>query len=219
MMTMRQWIDEIKRQTTQADRWVKQRFERLQPYRHYAVQLETWNSQYRGLEWDWLNDLDELGRYAMIAGYIRRLKPGGSVLDVGCGVGLLQQQLAGGYTRYLGIDISVESLKMARLRQNASTHFLVADGATFVPPYAVDTVVFNECLYYFEHPFEVVAHYRSFLKRQGLVIISMYHETTPRRIWAGLSQRFRLVDGIRLEHVTGKGWTVKVFTVTGDNFV
>src|SRR5262245_50731925 len=67
----------------------------------------VWESQYRNRYWDFLTGLEEVPHYSVIAGYLRFLKPGGSVLDVGCGEGILQTCFgSGAYSRYVGIDWS-----------------------------------------------------------------------------------------------------------------
>src|SRR5687767_13442204 len=49
----------------------------------------AWEEQYRAGRWSFMRGLDESARYAVIAAFVRRLAPGGAVLDVGCGEGLL----------------------------------------------------------------------------------------------------------------------------------
>jgi 2-polyprenyl-3-methyl-5-hydroxy-6-metoxy-1,4-benzoquinol methylase len=54
-----------------------------------------WNREYTEGGWDWLRNIDELAHHCVLAGYVSYLKPGGSVLDVGCGEGVFQEQLRG----------------------------------------------------------------------------------------------------------------------------
>src|SRR5438876_6993820 len=75
---------------------------------------EEWDSQYEKGHWEYMKCLEEVGRYSLIAGYIHYLKPGGSILDVGCGEGILQQRLnLDGISKYVGIDISKVAIDAA----------------------------------------------------------------------------------------------------------
>jgi hypothetical protein len=50
---------------------------------------EEWEKQYLFGKWKFMNQIDELALYSVIVGYIEYLKPGGAILDVGCGEGIL----------------------------------------------------------------------------------------------------------------------------------
>jgi 2-polyprenyl-3-methyl-5-hydroxy-6-metoxy-1,4-benzoquinol methylase len=66
-----------------------------------------WDSMYEQGEWDYLTKIDELGHYSLLVGYCQYLNPKGKILDIGCGEGLLQQQLRYlPYQSYLGVDVS-----------------------------------------------------------------------------------------------------------------
>src|SRR6059036_1730174 len=43
---------------------------------------EVWDSQYQKGNWNFLRQLDELGRYSLLAGFIQHLKGRGAILDV-----------------------------------------------------------------------------------------------------------------------------------------
>src|SRR4051794_906826 len=72
---------------------------------------DAWDRQYRLGQWNHLNSLDELDRYAVIAGYIRFFFEQAEILDVGCGHGgLLRVLQPECFKQYLGIDISHEAV-------------------------------------------------------------------------------------------------------------
>jgi 2-polyprenyl-3-methyl-5-hydroxy-6-metoxy-1,4-benzoquinol methylase len=80
--------------------------------------------------------------------YYTHYRPGGSLLDVGCGEGVLQRRLrALGYARYLGIDSSEEAIARAQTERDARTEFRCADAETYMPQDRFDVIVFNEVLY------------------------------------------------------------------------
>jgi hypothetical protein len=87
---------------------------RLRPYRKPDISQEQWEQEYREGCWSYLQNARELAHYSMIIGYYTHYRPGGSLLDVGCGEGVLQRRLrALGYARYLGIDSSEEAIARA----------------------------------------------------------------------------------------------------------
>src|SRR5882724_1326205 len=91
------------------------------------VAKDVWEEQYRHGGWEFMRDLNELARYSVIAGYLHYLHPGGSVLDVGSGEGLLRDHLLPfGYARYHGIDLSAAAIAHAAPRAGESTTFAVA---------------------------------------------------------------------------------------------
>ena len=50
------------------------------------ISVDAWNCQYASGHWDYLANISELGRYAVVASYVGRLRPRGTVLDVGWGL-------------------------------------------------------------------------------------------------------------------------------------
>lgn len=65
----------------------------------------TWNAEYEAGRWTYLGQLPELARFSVLIGY--HFKPGGSILDIGCGEGVLYERMqAHGYSRYVGVDLS-----------------------------------------------------------------------------------------------------------------
>jgi 2-polyprenyl-3-methyl-5-hydroxy-6-metoxy-1,4-benzoquinol methylase len=194
-----------------ARRWLARRLRRRRRGGIAADPARKWEDEYRSGKWGWLRDLSELGRYGVIAAYVRRLKPGGVVLDVGCGEGVLQEHLAGAYSAYTGIDFSADAIRRASARQDARTRFVVADATKFSARERFDVVIMNECLYLFDDPVAVARGYESMLNPGGLMIVSMYGEAKPRRIWRALAGRYLALDEQHVVHPTGKTWVVKVF--------
>lgn len=174
------------------------------------VAKQVWEEQYRSGQWQLLRRLDELARYSVIAGYLHHLKPGGSVLDVGCGEGLLADHLRPfGYSRYLGVDLSEAAVEQAAARKDAKTSFAAADAELYVPPERWDAVVFNECLYYFRDPLGTVRRYERFLEEGGLLIISTFRSRRADVIGRRLVAPHRLLEETAVSNRRGT-WVVRV---------
>jgi len=142
------------------------------------VEKEIWDLQYTNKRWNYLSGYEEASHYSVIVGYIQYFKPTGSILDIGCGEGILQARLtACGYSRYVGIDISDAAIQKARLREDAQTVFLSGDAESYIPLEPFDVIVFNEVLYYFNDPLKIFARYMDFLKEDGILITSLFWTT------------------------------------------
>lgn len=163
------------------------------------VSKEVWESQYLNGYWNFLNQLDELAHYSIILGYIRFFKYGGSILDIGCGEGILQEKLTlYDYSKYVGIDISEAAINQASRKRNDKTFFINADAANYAPIESFDVIVFNEILYYFEDPLKVVERYESSLKENGIFIVSLYMTERSLAIWRRLKDAYLSVDEVQI---------------------
>ncbi|MHB1951583.1 MAG: class I SAM-dependent methyltransferase [Acidiferrobacteraceae bacterium] len=171
---------------------------------------EQWDLEYRNGRWDYLSGLDELAHYCVIAGYCRQLGRGGSVLDVGCGEGILCDVLhETEYSFFLGIDFSEQAIRRASSRAREGKRlFCVADMHDFDPQRQFNIVVFNESLYYSHSPADVLRRYMRFLGPGGLVIVSMY---LPRRapIWTKIGSVGRIVDEVQIRNRRAT-WTCRL---------
>src|ERR1700741_4727116 len=87
-----------------AGRWLQSLVDRGRRSDGLLQSAQTWEAQYAAGKWDYLAELSELSRFSILAGYICHLKPGGAVLDTGCGQGALLRRLpSDSYSRYVGI--------------------------------------------------------------------------------------------------------------------
>lgn len=109
-----------------------------------------WNKEFAAGSWNHLVDTQNDFVYGVIARYLR----GGSILDLGCGVGSTGAELpVDGYRSYTGVDISDVALADARARAErlgrASTNlFIQSDIESYDPPNPLDVILLRECLYY-----------------------------------------------------------------------
>lgn len=161
---------------------------------------EDWDADYRTNVWTYMAALEEVSRYAVIAGYITYLKRGScSLLDVGCGEGVLLDRLRPhGYIKYVGVDVSNIAVAKLIRKQDPKTVFLQADAETFQPTEAYDVIVFNEALYYFHAPLDTLKRYVRFLRPDGILIISTYAlSKRASAILRSAKALFNLVDETR----------------------
>ncbi|MCF7804654.1 MAG: class I SAM-dependent methyltransferase [Candidatus Marinimicrobia bacterium] len=190
---------------------------RFQPFRYFRVSRKQWNEQYREGEWEYLCSPEQSAHYAVIAEFVHWYAPDGSVLDVGCGEGILQPTLARyGYSTYVGIDISDAAIRKAEERENAATSFKVSAANEYVPEQQFDAILFNEVLYYFKNPEEIAERYASYLLEDGVIIVSMWKSHGTGRIWNILDSRFTVLQEVELNPGNALARTVKVLRGKGN---
>lgn len=153
----------------------------------------------------------ELARFSLVVGYFEYFKGGGSILDVGCGVGILVERLGRhAYSRYVGLDIQEEPIRAASRNTDEKTVFRCADANTYTPPETYDAVVFSESLYHLADPLKVIHRYARCLERDGVLIVSMVAFPGVDRYWKGLEAAYRALDEATVSSKSGISWTCKV---------
>lgn len=171
----------------------------------------VWESKYLKGKYDSLKKLGGLAHYSVIAGYFHYLKNGGSILDVGCGDGLLQSRLnLNGYSYYLGIDISDTAITRASSKSNNKTFFFREDAMKFVPKERFDAIIFNENLMCYYDPLAILKKYQNYLKKDGLFIVSMIVNNRNFFIWKRLKNKFTTLDETKIKNKNGLRWICKV---------
>jgi 2-polyprenyl-3-methyl-5-hydroxy-6-metoxy-1,4-benzoquinol methylase len=172
--------------------------------------------------WDYLSSAEEAARYVVIASLLDRFCPGGPVLDVGCGEGLLHRYLDTQRYPYTGIDVSRVAIQRAIEKYPAST-WLVADAAHVPRGIAVGfhAIVFNEVLYYLPDVAGTLTEYSRLLSGPSLVVVSVFVPPVHQMEWkscmdgvwkAVLSFRWTALDDCLLQNtVTGIRWRIAAF--------
>ncbi|RSM03654.1 hypothetical protein CEP52_007251 [Fusarium oligoseptatum] len=118
------------------------------------------------------------------------IKPGDRILDLACGTGLdaiIAAERVGDQGTVIGVDVTAAMLEKARekLKDNATlarrltlVQHDVTDltGCPHIQKDSFDTVLCSNAFVLFEHPEQVVAHWRDYLKPGGRVVIDITHE-------------------------------------------
>jgi SAM-dependent methyltransferase len=134
--------------------------------------------------------------------------PGRRVLDVGCGTGFLLERLAGRGWSGVGIDLSPESVAIARerlRRLGGEDRLSVAVGSAYEPPEGpFDVIALTDVLEHLEEPRRCLAALRERLAPGGLVVVG-----TPNRRSLPGARRWlaeRGVPGLRLSLAPVDEW-------------
>jgi 2-polyprenyl-3-methyl-5-hydroxy-6-metoxy-1,4-benzoquinol methylase len=172
---------------------------------------ERHDIKYKQGHWKPLRDIHELGHYSIIAGYFLFLKKGGSILDIGCGEGILQERISNSnYSFYKGIDIAEEAIRIAKAKENSNTGFECINLKEFSTEERFDAVIFNEALYYVGKQAEVVKKYSSFLKNDGIFIFSNFLSQNNKICWSEIESSFPKYDQTIITNIYEKSWVCKV---------
>ena len=197
-----------------AARWLQPMVDRRRRSDGLLQSAQTWETQYAAGRWDFLAQLSELARFSVLVGYICHLKPGGSVLDAGCGQGALLSRLPGNaYSGYVGIDLSSSAISVARQHRVERSTFLVADCEEFCPQEHFDVIVFNEVLCCLRDPPRTVERYAGYLNPGGILLVSMCTagRGSTTILW-GLKRAYALIDEVRIAHRARKvSWVCAAF--------
>ena len=183
-------------------------------YTLYPSDQASWDSQYVRGAWDHMKDLNQLGRYSIIVGYLKMLKPGGSILDIGCGDGLVLEQLdSNDYSKYVGFDISAEAIRRVLKKAGENVEFIRNDMQTYDTSEVFDVIIFNESLYYVGDSkiLGILQKYKHYLKEDGISIISIFQHRRSNNIWKVANSVFTPIDGTKIINKNEKTWIIKVF--------
>ncbi|MEI9888191.1 MAG: methyltransferase domain-containing protein [Rhizomicrobium sp.] len=182
---------------------------RLLGYRPQTVSPAEWDREYRDGRWDFLGTIGSLAGLATILGYCQFLSPE-TILDVGCGAGLLAAKLGIlPFRSYLGIDISPEAIAQAKPLEDRRIVFALGAADDFLPHGRFDAVIFNQCLNYLPDPAATVGRYARFLTPRGRVLVSLCDTARSRAAWP-LVERHMIVEDAITYIQSGSRGTTKV---------
>lgn len=122
------------------------------------------------------------------------IKRGETVVDIGCGGGLISVPLDQLGANVFGIDISPASLKTAKQHSSPAAVYLAADARSIPLPGAIaDYVIIADVLDHIPDYDKVIAESARLLRPGGRLFI-----TTLNRSWLSALLAVRLAEGLRL---------------------
>jgi 2-polyprenyl-3-methyl-5-hydroxy-6-metoxy-1,4-benzoquinol methylase len=175
-----------------------------------------WDAAFRNGRYDYLSGLGEMPRYALIAGYIRKFKRNGTVLDAGCGQGILLDHLDVDAITYSGFDVSETAIAEAR-RRAPGAQLSVRRVEDYRADRTFDFIVFNEVLQCVHDPLGTLDRYVTALTPGGFVIISLYQNPEPQARPTVLTRileheisinRYPILAKARVENADGLKWAI-----------
>ncbi|MEN9609478.1 MAG: hypothetical protein RLZZ628_292 [Bacteroidota bacterium] len=156
-----------------------------------------WNHQYAQGQWDGLKDASELERQQIIKDFFMKFKPMGSMLEFGCGFGLLPEVVfqKKGYSQYVGVDVSDFVIEKIQNLSTENCHFEAGDMEKYVFKTKFDAIIFSECIYYANDILKLIADcQQQGLKKDGIFIISLHEFKRSAEIWRDLQQHLTLLE-------------------------
>lgn len=175
--------------------------------------MNPWNDD----KGDWQNlamSKIQVPRYAAVGRIVGTLCPGGSVLDVGCGEGVLLRYLPN-TTNYLGIEPSKKAAGSASTTCGRDSIVHTTAEEFDAQQRQWDCIIFNEMLYYATAPLMLVRKYSRLLRPNGIMVISIFQKAEPslkRRLWWTLTGRIWNIRCTKmvLRFMTRNGWMIQV---------
>ena len=147
---------------------------------HNWRRKRRWDKQYKSGKWANLKSEKEARRYFTIIDHIKKygsVIP--SILDIGCGDGVLNERMDGlEFSYFLGLDFSKVSIEQAISKNFVNTDFISEDIVDFRPTRNFDVIVFNEAFYYIHESEKsnVLNRMLDHLNEDGILITSIYRE-------------------------------------------
>jgi 2-polyprenyl-3-methyl-5-hydroxy-6-metoxy-1,4-benzoquinol methylase len=175
------------------------------PYsRRWVLSADDWDREYARGVLDYYGELRELARYSVLTGYIRARGGRPSILDVGCGVGLLRERLRDDEVgRFVGTDPSEVAIERAR-EAHPGDEFVVTE----LPDPALgpfDVIVCNEMLYYAEDLDALLARLHELLAPGGWLLSSIVRHPGDVTLHRALDARFTQRDAVVVQSQSGPG--------------
>lgn len=181
-------------------------------YRPLRWSAERWSDSYADRLTDGYGAVDEAARYGLLLGYLAWIEGEPSLLDVGCGAGLVRSRLGLlPFSSYVGVDPTPEAIAQAQALSDDRTSFVVGDPME-MDPGRFDVVICSEVLYFAPDPLALIDRMGTFLAPGGHILTSIWRHPGDVTLWRALDDRYRLVDRStarnRANRLAPRGWAV-----------
>lgn len=118
----------------------------------------------------------------------QRCPPGGTVLDFGCGTGVLFGDALKRAHRVFGMDLVLDAARLLVERRDlGAVTLLHPDQADQIPDHSLDMVVAAEVLEHLDDPADTFAMFRRVLRGDGELLVSLPTENAAYRFGRRLS--------------------------------
>lgn len=177
------------------------------------VPRSIWDKQFSDGIWDYLYSENEKQHYQIIVSYLKHYTQAPSLLDIGCGQGVLYHYLkeSNNSIEYSGIDLSKWAIEIGK-KEFPEAHFSQLDFDREKLDKKFDVIVFNETLYYFNRPLKTIEKViKHNLCPNGYLIISMCDYIGHDVIWEKLTKLYHPLKMDTVENQTGQRWKIAVF--------
>lgn len=139
----------------------------------------SWEAAYRKGEWDSLASDAEYAHNVVVGGFIRRRATSYSLLDVGCGSGVILRYLdLTLVTQYTGMDLAQAALDRIEPKR-PQDRYICSSLEGFNPGGKWDVILFNEVLYYTHDPVAQLRKFEKCLRPGGSFVVSMHKKANP----------------------------------------
>ena len=178
----------------------------------------SWEAAYRQGVWESLSSDAEYAHNLLVGGLICRHAKPFSLLDVGCGSGVILRYLdLASVTQYTGVDLAQAALDRVDPKRPQDRH-ICSSLEEFNPCDKWDIVLFNEVLYYTHDPVAQLHRFEKCLRPGGHFVVSMHKKASPfaynnrciRRVRAYFRRAcYSVIDAVEICNITSAArWQV-----------
>ena len=112
-----------------------------------------------------------IGIYSQILNFIEKFKNPGTILDIGCGIGLLLYLAKRRNWEEFGIEISKYASNFAK--NNLNLNVINSDNLNSLPDNFFDVVVVNHVLEHIENPLIILEHIYKKIDKNGILFVGV----------------------------------------------
>lgn len=175
-------------------------------------QRARWNYQYAKGQWEGLKNSPELVRQEIIKSFFLKHKGKGSLIEFGCGYGVLPHTIfeRQHYSHYRGVDVSDFIIQHIQNLSDERHVFEVGDMEKYHFTEKYDVIVFNEVINYAADIPKMIAHYKEHgLKKDGIFIISVHTFKRSDAIWKDIHSVLSALESDFIDNKSNS-WKIEV---------